>query len=110
MAKETWLNRTWRPAMAIMYLAVCVFDFIFFPIGWSILQSMIVGGIVTQAWIPITLNSGGLFHVAMGAVLGITAWSRGQEKMSGVFDDTTSPQSSTPIYYKKTPTETDEVL
>jgi hypothetical protein len=106
--QEGWLTKTWRPAMAWMYLVVCVFDFIFFPIGWSILQSLVVGGIVTQAWGPLTLAGGGLFHVAMGAVLGISAWSRGQEKISGVYSS--DPQSSTPIYTRKVPTQTDEVL
>ena len=37
-----------------------------------------------RQWAPITLQGGGLFHVAMGAVLGVSAWSRGQEKMAGV--------------------------
>jgi hypothetical protein len=36
-----------------------------------------------RQWLPITLGGGGLFHVAMGAVLGVTAWSRGQEKIAG---------------------------
>lgn len=39
------------------------------------------GGIVTQQWDPITLGGGGLFHVAMGAVLGITAYGRTKEKL-----------------------------
>lgn len=32
-------------------------------------------------WNPLTLQGGGLYHLAMGAVIGITAWSRGQEKI-----------------------------
>jgi hypothetical protein len=32
---------------------------------------------------PITLQGGGLFHVAMGAVLGVTAYGRTQEKLNG---------------------------
>lgn len=77
---ESWLNRKWRPMMAVMYFVVCITDFIIFPILWSILQAN-YGGTVTQAWLPITVHGGGLFHLAMGAVLGIAAWSRGQEKM-----------------------------
>lgn len=79
---EGWLNTKWRPAMGWMYMTVCVFDFILFPIAWSILQA-VQGGEVRQQWEPITLVGAGLFHMAMGAVLGITAWSRGQEKMRG---------------------------
>jgi hypothetical protein len=29
----------------------------------------------------LTLLSGGIFHAAMGAVLGVAAWTRGQEKI-----------------------------
>jgi len=28
-----------------------------------------------------------LYHVAMGTVLGITAWGRSQEKMKGLIED-----------------------
>jgi len=80
---ESWMNSKWRPAMGWMYMIVCIFDFILFPVLWSILQAA-QGGSVTQQWEPITLYGAGLFHVAMGAVLGITAWSRGQEKIYGV--------------------------
>lgn len=38
---------------------------------------------MTSQWDPLTLKGAGLFHLAMGAVLGVAAWSRGQEKMSG---------------------------
>lgn len=78
---ETWFNKKWRPAMAWSYMIICVFDFIAAPILWSILQASYKGN-VTEAWPPLTLQGAGLFHLAMGAILGVTAWSRGQEKMS----------------------------
>ncbi len=78
---ETWFNSKWRPAMAWMYFVVCIFDFIIFPILWSILQAA-QNGNVTSQWGPLTVINGGLFHLAMGAVLGITAWSRGREKIA----------------------------
>jgi len=34
-------------------------------------------------WMPLTLQGAGLFHIAMGAVLGITAFGRTQEKIAG---------------------------
>lgn len=80
--QEDWMNRKWRPAMGWMYMTVCVFDFIVFPILWSGLQAISDGRVETQ-WDPLTLKGAGLFHMAMGAVLGIAAWSRGQEKIAG---------------------------
>lgn len=66
--------------MAWSYMVICLFDFIVAPILWSILQASYKGN-VTEAWTPLTLQGAGLFHLAMGAILGVTAWSRGQEKM-----------------------------
>lgn len=76
---ENWLERKWRPAMGWMYLVVCVTDFILFPIAHAWLMSQY--GDVNSAWEPLTLKGGGMFHVAMGAVLGVAAWTRGQEKI-----------------------------
>lgn len=78
--REDWLDRKWRPAMGWMYLIVCITDFIVFPVLWSLL--MMKHGNAITGWEPLTLKSGGLFHVAMGAVLGVAAWSRGQEKIT----------------------------
>jgi hypothetical protein len=80
--KEDWMNTKWRPMMGWMYTAVCAFDFIFAPILWSLLQAMSEGSVQTQ-WQPLTLQGAGLFHLAMGAVLGITAYGRTQEKLNG---------------------------
>lgn len=80
--KEDWMNAKWRPAMGWIYMVTCTCDFILFPVLWSVLQSATGAG-VTQ-WNPITLQGAGLYHLAMGAVLGVAAWSRGQEKMAGV--------------------------
>ena len=79
---EDWINRKWRPAMGWMYMAVCVFDFIIFPIIWSVLQAT-MNGSVTTPWQPISLQGAGLFHVAMGAVLGIAVYGRTKEKVEG---------------------------
>jgi hypothetical protein len=32
---------------------------------------------------PLTLQGAGLYHIAMGAVLGVAAYGRSQEKISG---------------------------
>ena len=39
-------------------------------------------GTSTNLWNPLTLQGGGLFHISMGAVLGVAAWTRGQEKLA----------------------------
>jgi hypothetical protein len=78
--REDWLDRKWRPAMGWMYLVVCITDFIIFPVLHSWMQVRF--GTPTLAWDPLTLKGGGLFHVAMGAVLGVAAWSRGREKIT----------------------------
>lgn len=83
---EDWMQKKWRPMMAMMYMIVCAFDFIVFPIMFTIVQfwETQAANDAFRQWQPITLVGAGLFHMAMGAVLGITAWSRGQEKIAGV--------------------------
>ena len=80
--KEDWMNSKWRPMMGWMYMVVCMMDMVVFPILWSLLQSL-NGGQVTSQWNPLTLQGAGLFHIAMGAVLGIAAFGRTQEKLNG---------------------------
>ena len=79
--KEDWMNSKWRPAMGWMYMVVCMMDMVVFPILWSLLQTT-TGTAITQ-WNPLTLQGAGLFHIAMGAVLGIAAFGRTQEKLGG---------------------------
>jgi len=79
--KEDWMNAKWRPMMGWMYMLVCTMDMVIFPILWSLLQTM-THTQITQ-WNPLTLQGAGLFHIAMGAVLGIAAFGRTQEKLGG---------------------------
>jgi len=81
-AKEDWMSKKWRPMMGWVYMSTCTFDFVIAPILWSILQAY-SGGAVTSQWMPLTLQGAGLYHVAMGAVLGLTAFGRTQEKIAG---------------------------
>ena len=93
--KEDWMNSKWRPMMGWMYMLVCMFDMILFPVLWSLLQTF-THTPITQ-WNPLTLQGAGLFHIAMGAVLGIAAFGRTQEKMAGANNggaQTTTPASS----------------
>jgi len=79
--KEDWMNSKWRPMMGWMYMLVCTMDMVVFPILWSLLQT-VTHTPITQ-WNPLTLQGAGLFHIAMGAVLGIAAFGRTQEKLGG---------------------------
>lgn len=79
--KEDWMNSKWRPMMGWMYMLVCTMDMVVFPILWSLLQTL-THSPMTQ-WNPLTLQGAGLFHIAMGAVLGIAAFGRTQEKLGG---------------------------
>ena len=79
--KEDWMNSKWRPMMGWMYMLVCTADFILFPVMWSLLQTF--AKVPITQWMPLTLQGAGLFHIAMGAVLGIAAFGRTQEKLGG---------------------------
>ncbi len=79
--KEDWMNSKWRPMMGWMYMTVCTMDMVVFPILWSLLQTF-THSPITQ-WNPLTLQGAGLFHIAMGAVVGIAAFGRTQEKLGG---------------------------
>jgi hypothetical protein len=78
--QEDWMNRKWRPVVGWTYIVICMLDFGIFPIAWSILQASLHQPI-TQ-WDPLTLRGAGLFHMAMGAILGIAAYGRTQEKIA----------------------------
>jgi len=79
---EHWINSKWRPAMGWLYMSTCFADFILFPVLWSLLQALNHGQVTSQ-WQPLTLQGAGLYHIAMGAVLGIAAYGRTKEKVAG---------------------------
>ena len=81
MSKKSSLADNWRPMMAWTYMATCLFDFIIGPVTYNILQFLNPGQHVDM-WQAITLQGGGLYHLSMGAVLGISAHGRTQEKIN----------------------------
>ena len=97
--KEDWMNSKWRPMMGWSYMLTCIADFVIFPVLWSLLQAMDKGTVTIQ-WQPITLQGAGLYHIAMGAVLGIAAFGRTQEKLGGANNGGLQPvgQSVTTTY------------
>lgn len=92
--KEDFMTSKWRPMMAIVYMAINICDFILFPILFTIVQfwEMQASNDAFRQWQPLTLQGGGLIHMAFGAILGVAAWTRGQEKVAAV--NNTSPEPS----------------
>jgi len=78
-----WINKKMRPMMGWIYMLTCTCDFVVFPVLWSLLQALSKGQVTSQ-WQPLTLQGAGLYHIAMGAVLGIAAYGRTKEKVAGV--------------------------
>lgn len=77
---EPWINRYWRPMMAWQYFVVCICDFIIFP-SFAMYYASKYGVAEHFKWEPITLASGGFYHIAMGIIVGVSAYSRGQENI-----------------------------
>jgi len=80
--QEHWSQKYWRPAMGWSYMAICLFDFMLAPIFFGLLSAITT--IPHVVWKSLTLAEGGLFHLAMGAVLGISAFGRTQEKTAKI--------------------------
>jgi hypothetical protein len=73
------LNKYWRPLMAWSYLVICLFDFLLAPMLIAISQD---SASKMVEWNPLTLRGAGMYHMAMLAIVGITAWGRTQEKIN----------------------------
>ena len=83
-----WMQKLWRPAMGWMYMLICMADMIVFPVLWALWQG--INHVPITQWNPLTLQGAGLFHIAMGAALGISAFGRTQEKLAGTAANPTS--------------------
>lgn len=87
LPQEHWMKAYWRPAMGWLYMIICFMDFVGFPLLTIFLPIIFKPFGLTMpytAWNSITLSNGGLVHLAFGAILGVSAFSRGQEKKAGV--------------------------
>lgn len=85
--EEHWVKAYWRPAMGWLYMAMCAMDFIVFPI-FSMIQPIVMRAFKYEmtyvAWQSLTLSNGGMIHIAFGAILGVAAYTRGQEKLAKI--------------------------
>lgn len=93
------LRNFWRPLAAVTYLLICIFDFVVAPYFVQ-MQAVDLNEMFTYVlqmpesqqtqtlqilhskaqWEALTLQGGGLFHIAFGAILGVASWTRGMEK------------------------------
>ena len=80
------INRHWRDWAALVYLFICLCDFFIGPLWWNLLmwgscdEVVAAGGKCDASrWEPLTLQMGGMFHMAFGAILGATAWRKKDE-------------------------------
>ena len=80
--EEHWVKAYWRPAMGWLYMAICFVDFILFPLLAVFMPMFYKTPYV--AWKSLTLDNGGLIHLAFAGILGVAAWSRGQEKLATI--------------------------
>ena len=78
---ENWLKEHWRPAMALVYMIICIMDFVGFPLLAMFLPTLTHAGVYVP-WSTLTLANGGLIHMSFGTILGISAWTRGNEKIT----------------------------
>lgn len=68
----TFMDKIWKPAFAVTYMLICLFDFIVGPVVYNVLQFLNPGQHLDM-WQAVTLQGGGLFHLSAGAILGIAA-------------------------------------
>lgn len=106
MNNDSWIAKNWRPMAAIVYFIICLCDFVVMPIYCeatsniftpeaitNIISNVHESGAQVEAlkvihdyhpWQPITLGEDGLLHVSFGAILGVSAWMRGKEKIETI--------------------------
>jgi hypothetical protein len=77
---ESWIKSHWRPMMAWQYFVICLFDFLIAPVFFAWF-SWVTKTNMTQ-WTPLTLQGGGLYHLSMGAIIGISSYSKSQERIN----------------------------
>lgn len=104
------LGKYWKVSCAIVYLVICIFDFLIMPsvltrysedLDYSQVYEQIARlddpqaqvalinkiDYKAQTWEPLTLQGAGMFHIAFGAILTGVAMSRtGREKVTRRID------------------------
>ena len=83
---ERWFHDKWRPAIGWLFFVCILCDFVIFPAGYQVAQS-IAGVNEFKQWHPITLMGNAMFHISMLTIVGVTAYGRTQEKLKQASTD-----------------------
>lgn len=78
---EHWIKQYWRPAMGWLYMTICVFDFIIFPLIMILIPVFV--NVPYSKWESLTASNW-VIHLSFGSILGIYALARSLEKMVSV--------------------------
>lgn len=94
---QHWMKAFWRPAMGWCWLIICLFDFVLAPIMMAMIPFFIKGASYTP-WVSLTGSNGGMIHLAFGAVLGVTSWTKGQQntQINGLLNNVNTPNQLIP--------------
>lgn len=76
MEQEPWYTKAWRPALAFVFLACMIFDFLLAP-GYLLFTD---GWQAAQQWMPNMYKENGLILWMIAPILGLYYWGRTQEK------------------------------
>ena len=79
--------------MGVVYGIICFMDYVGFPT-----ISMIVPVVMKYfnipwtyiPWVPLTAGNGGMIHMSFAAIVGVSAWSHGQENIKNISSTTTT--------------------
>jgi hypothetical protein len=96
---DNFFTKYWRPFMCWQYGIVCFLDVGVLPIISWLFQ-------VNPALGYVLVNSPGAatYHMAMGAIAGVSAWTRTVEKQTAMRDGIPPPPINTPSEpFRKTP-------
>ena len=86
-SNEHWMQSLWRPSMGWTYMVINIFDFILAP---AFVLYLRMKGIQIETWKSLTLDGGGFIHIAFGAILGVAAYGRTQEKTASIAQNSTN--------------------
>ena len=91
---DDYLKDLWRPLMAWVYAIIVLFDFMIAPIMLGVYCAVFRQPYIE--WKALTIQGGGMFHIAMGAVIGVSSYSHSQEKINSAPDPSGMPGMSWP--------------
>jgi len=95
LLKQSWFNQ-WHLFAAWLYLTIICFDFLIAPILNVLILAYFHYPIVQ--WQPLTLQGGGIFHFAMGAIIGISTWGKSQQMVETIRNMPDYSASGAPSY------------